>query len=410
MNFTPTRTSALLRAEICGVGFAMAAVLLGRADLLTLAAPLLLYACLAELNRPAQFTPTVNRDQQRIPIGADSDIVVTLPEPGLIALAAPPQAGLSTAEGSPQSAAGTHNAVLAVTMQSWGKKVVGPLSIVAADLLGAWRATSRSYGPTLLAQPAARTIKADSTISSPIGTVGRHPARRPGDGSQLAGIRPYQAGDRASRINWRATSRTGHLHTNQTLMERDTQIQIVMDTSFIAGPPQAPDTVDLACEAVSTLAHHYAWLGDRVALVDLAGRIPALQFGTGRKQTRRILHTLSQLDRTTPAAKRPHLPRIRPGTLTFFCSPMMTASAEQSLTALRLSGGELAVVDTLPTDLNQHTDPFSAALRLRALQRRDTLDRIRRQGIPITTWRNENSLLPLLASLAASRGPRKTRP
>lgn len=404
----PARTRALLRAEICGLGITMAAVLFGRPDLLILAAPLLLYAAWAELARPKQLPFSAPNGEQRVAIGDQVDLTVLSSETAIVAIARPPQPGLISAEGSSQSAVGLRQTTIRITMQSWGKKIVGPLLIITADLLGAWRATTQVQGPTLLASPAPRTIKAESSVNSPIGTVGRHPARRAGDGSQLSGIRPYQPGDRASRINWRATSRTSQLHSNQTLMERDTQVQIVMDTSFIAGAPGRPDTVDLTCEAVSTLAHHYAWLGDRVSLVDLVARIPSLPFGTGRRHARRVLEVLSHLDRTAPAA-RPQQPFIRPGTLTFLCSPLVTPEALRVLAALRLAGAELAIVDTFPSDLRQSHDPLSTALRIRSLQRRDTLERLRRQGIPVATWVNEASLLPLLNTLAASRGPRRTR-
>lgn len=263
-------------------------------------------------------------------------------------------------------------------------------------------------GPELLVQPAARTVRAASTISSPIGTVGRHPSRRPGEGTQLSGLRPYRAGDRAARINWRATSRTGALHTNQTLLERDTQIQLILDTSFIGGAPTGPDTVEMGCEAVTTLAHHYAWLGDRVAVIDIAGRIPTIPFGTGRDQTRRILDALSRLDRSRRGTSLVRMPRLRPGTLAILCSPVLTREALRTIAALRLSGCELAIVDTLPGNLSSSTDSLSTALRLRALQRTDEFRRLRHEGIPIAPWRGASSLVPLLRTLAASRGPRRS--
>lgn len=409
MNSRPARTAALIRAEFAGVGLAMAAVLFGRADLLLLATPLLLYAICAELGRPSEWIIRCDTDERRVPIGAEASIETNATPPALITVAAPAQHGIEPVEGTPRSSAGTAHVVIKVVVDSWGKVVVGPLTCLATDPLHAWRITQTTPGPALLAQPAARTLKAASTITSPIGAVGRHPSARPGAGSNPAGIRPYQAGDRPNRINWRATGRTGSLHTNQTQLERDTDILILLDTLALTGTVDSVDSVDLGCEAVSTIAHHYAWLGDRIALHDLGGRIPTLPFGTGRNQTRRLLDLLSQLDRDAP--DKPTLPalRVRPHTLTFVCSPLLATYTLQTIDALHRAGSELALVDTFPMPFSQQPTNNANALRIRALERSHDLRRLRQQGIPVSRWQGQTSLAPLLAGLAASRGPRRAR-
>lgn len=407
MSDRPARTAALIRAEVTGLVLAMAAILFGRADLLLLAAPMLLYAVCAEITRPREQPIRCLDDQRRLAVGADTTIEIDAAAPALLTVAAPTQHGVRPAGKAPRSAAGGGHVALAVTVASWGKVVLGPLVCLATDPLHAWRTTRAIPGPTLLAQPAARTIKAASTITSPIGAVGRHPSPRPGAGSNPAGIRPYQAGDRTNRINWRATGRTGSLHTNQTQLERDTDILIVLDTLTLTGTADAADSVDLGCEAASAIAHHYAWLGDRIALHDLGGRIPTLPFGTGRNQTRRLLDLLSRLDRNT--SDKPTLPalRVRPHTLTFVCSPLLATHTLQTIDALHRAGNELAIVDTFPADLSSPPTGAGNALRIRALERGDDLRRLRQQGIPVSRWQGQAGLAPLLAGLAASRGPRR---
>ncbi|MFT4226257.1 MAG: hypothetical protein QM624_07540, partial [Micropruina sp.] len=161
------------------------------------------------------------------------------------------------------------------------------------------------------------------------------------------------------------------------------------------------------CEAASAVAHHYAWLGDRIALHDLGGRIPTLPFGTGRNQTRRLLDLLSRLDRNT--SDKPTLPalRVRPHTLTFVCSPLLATHTLDTIDALHRAGHELAIVDTFPADLSSTPTGAANALRIRALERGDDLRRLRQQGIPVSRWQGQASLAPLLAGLAASRGPRR---
>lgn len=405
----PARTAALIRAEVAGVVLAMAAVLFGRADLLLLAAPLLLYAGGAELARPREQTLRCNCEQRRVPIGDDASITVAAIPHALLSVAAPTQHGVRPADGMPSSAADTGQVTLAVTVEAWGKVALGPLVCVATDPLHAWRTTTALTGPTLLAQPTARTMKASSTITSPVGAVGRHPSPRPGPGSNPAGVRPYQPGDRTNRINWHATSRTGTLHTNQTQLERDTDILIVLDTLTAVGAAQGPDSIDLGCEAVSTIAHHYAWLGDRIALHDLGGRVPTLPFGTGRTQTRRLLDVLSHLDRSTPDKPAPPSVRIRPGTLTFVCTPLLARHTLDTIEALRRAGHEVILIDTFPIDPDRQPSTATNALRLRAMERAGNLSRLRRQGIPVSRWHGCHTLAPLMTALAASRGPRRAR-
>lgn len=403
----PVRTAALIRAEVAGIALAMAAALFGRADLLMLAAPLLLYAGAAELARPRERTVRTDTGDRRIPIGDVTTVSVEVVPVALLTVAAPDQRGVSPAEKSARSAAGVGHVRFVFTIAEWGKVLLGPLTCLATDPLHAWRTTIALAGPALLAQPAARTIKAASTITSPVGAVGRHPSARPGAGSNPAGIRPYQPGDRTNRINWRVTGRTHILHTNQTQLERDTDILIVLDTLTAVGAPDGVDSIDLGCEAVSTVAHHYAWLGDRVALHDLGGRLPTLPFGTGRGQTRRLLDVLSRLDRSKP--DQPTLPtlRLRPGTLTFVCTPLLARHTLDVIGAMIRAGCEVALVDTFPTGLDRHPSVAANALRLRALERADDMHQLRRQGIPISRWQGGSSLAPLLTALTASRGPRR---
>ncbi len=118
---------------------------------------------------------------------------------------------------------------------------------------------------------------------------------------------------------------------------------------------------------------------------------------------------LGHLDRSKP--DRPALPalRVRPGTLTFICTPLLARHTLDAIGALRRAGQEVALVDTFPTNLDRQPSTTANALRLRALERGDDLDLPRRQGIPISRWQGGASLTPLMAALAASRGPRRAR-
>lgn len=133
MTPNPGRSPSLVRAEVVGLAFAMAAVVFRRPDILVLAAPLLLYAAWAEFSRPDSLTIGLRQGSGRVAMGSDTDVVATLVESGFITLARPRQPGVSSPDGWAESVADTRAAMVRVTVQAWGKRNIGPLTIVASD-------------------------------------------------------------------------------------------------------------------------------------------------------------------------------------------------------------------------------------------------------------------------------------
>jgi uncharacterized protein (DUF58 family) len=61
--------------------------------------------------------------------------------------------------------------------------------------------------------------------------AGDYRAHRHGDGTELAQIRPYVAGDDVRTIDWNVTARTGQPHVREHLAERVLVTWLVLDTS-----------------------------------------------------------------------------------------------------------------------------------------------------------------------------------
>ena len=123
------------------------------------------------------------------------------------------------------------------------------------------------------------------------GLVGGHPSRRPGEGSDVAGVRPFVVGDRLRRVNWRVTGRTGTLHVTSTYADRDTEVLLCLDSRQDLG--RSPDSsLDTGVRAAAAVAEHYLRAGDRVGLIDLGQRYRVVPARAGRGHLVRLLDVL----------------------------------------------------------------------------------------------------------------------
>jgi len=91
---------------------------------------------------------------------------------------------------------------------------IGPLTLESGDLFGLHRRFRVLTEPTfLLVYPRIVPLLGyDIASRRPIGDV-RLMHRLYEDPTRIAGVRPYEAGDPLNRVHWRATARTGALHS-----------------------------------------------------------------------------------------------------------------------------------------------------------------------------------------------------
>jgi uncharacterized protein (DUF58 family) len=247
------------------------------------------------------------------------------------------------------------------------------------------------------------------------GNLGAHRSRRPGDGTDLAGVRPFAAGDRLKRINWPVTLRTGQLHVTATVSDRDTSVMIVLDSSVdVTSRAEVPTggSLDITVRAAAAIAEHYLQCGDRVGLLDHARPMRPVRPAAGRSHLNRIVDTL--LDVTPqPSSGDDSLPRvlgrISPRSTVMLLSPLIGAARPERAVAIAQAGHPVLVIDTLgtepPTDEpRQWTD---LAWRLQLLQRAADIERLGAHGIAVVTWRGAGSLDEVLVQLSrAANAPR----
>lgn len=273
----------------------------------------------------------------------------------------------------------------------------------------------------LTVRPDVQRLEGATGVSRPIGISGIHRSRDRGDGTDLSDVRPFRAGDRLRRINWRVSSRARELHVNSMLVERDTDVLVVVDTltEYGAGTRDAITSVDLAARALTAITAHYVGFGDRVAIHDVGGRLRRLRPGSGPCQAQAVLTALSRMRRQGSEERLfRRVPHVADGTLVFFLSTLLDPSVRDELVRLRRLGGEVVAVDTLPDGLGRAAripdfrpdTLLGEAWVLRRLERDDAVARLQELGIPVAPWRGPTSLAAVLRAMEAARSaPRRLR-
>lgn len=411
-------TDAFVRACLGSLVLVLVAVLAGRPDVLVLASPLLLVAVASAVRRPgsvpqvrARLLHTSLREGEgtavRTTFQDASDV-----EHAVVALAPhrwvaydPPLGVRDLAVDVPQQ---TLTVDVPVSSRRWGRRSVGD-GLVAVT--SAWAAFRRRLEPRhamiLTTLPVPGAFDAHAATPHPIGLVGTNPARRPGEGTEFASIRPFAAGDRLHRVQWRVSLRTGTLHVTSTVAEEDAGILLLLDAAAELGEPGGLDgpasTLDVSVRAAGAVAEHYLRRGDRVGLRVLGRGANSVPVSAGTRHLRRLLDSLARVvpgegRRVDPA--RMHF-GVSDGTVVFMFSPMLSDRAVTATVTLARRGLTVVVVDPVAPDLVVGAgDPrVEVAWRLRMLERGLLLERVQAAGIPVVRWRGPGTLDDVLRRL-----------
>jgi len=156
---------------------------------------------------------------------------------------------------------------------------IGPLVLETGDLFGLHRRLRVLTSPSfLLVYPEVVPLEGyDVASRRPIGEV-RMTHRLYEDPTRIAGVRRYEVGDPLNRIHWRATARTGTLHSK--IYEPSTVAGATIMLDFHRGafdPHHEPYRSELAVTAAASVASALYHMGQQVGLVsngrDAADRI-----------------------------------------------------------------------------------------------------------------------------------------
>jgi uncharacterized repeat protein (TIGR01451 family) len=172
---------------------------------------------------------------------------------------------------------------------------IGPMVMESGDLFGLHRRYRVDAEPHyLLVYPKVVPLQGyDLASRRPIGDV-RMIHRLFEDPTRISGVRPYEAGDPLNRVHWRATARTGMLHSKIYEPSTLAGATLLLDFHKAGYHRQGePHRSELAVTTAASLANAVYELGQQIGLVS-----------NGRDAVDRIRQEGWQHDhRTRPAAR-----------------------------------------------------------------------------------------------------------
>jgi uncharacterized protein (DUF58 family) len=403
-------------AGLAGIGL-LAGLVLGRVELVALAAPFALAAVVgAALVREPGVEIAFCIDRERAledevvhatlelssTSGADRvDVLLELPR-ALRAQAANPRA-VRLARGE------TRTLELPLRCARFGGFALGPPLVRVRDRLGfaAWESRAGERSP-LRVYPSVETLHGFLPPYETQVFIGNQVSRAKGEGIEFSDIREWSPGDRVKQINWRASARRGGLHVNEQHPERNTDVVLFLDT-FIDVDTGERGTFDLTVRAATSLAHRYLQRKDRVGLVSFGGFLSWLVPASGTRQLYRIVDSLLQMNIVLSFATKgvDILPprSLPPKALVIALTPLLDARAAAAMLDLRARGFDLVVIEVSPVPfVVPGTDELSQiSYRLWRLSREALRSRYEQAGVPVVEWVDGVPLNVPLEEVAAFR-------
>ncbi|GAA3911681.1 DUF58 domain-containing protein [Actinoplanes auranticolor] len=410
--WVPTR--ALGRTVLLTGLLLVLGVALGRVDLVLLAAPFAIGAAIG-LRRMPRSAPelTVDAAEEHIVEGGSVGAGLTVANPDVISYdlvvvrtRTSPWLELRDAD-RPFAITVATDGWTAVELPGqatrWGRHDVGPAAARVAAC-GGLLACRPVVTPArqVRVYPETEPFAATEAMPAAAGLVGNHRSRRPGEGGELAGVRPFAPGDRLRRIDWRVSLRTRDLHVASTLSDRDAEVLLLLDVLGEAGASGGvkgrASVLDTTVRAAAAIAEHYLQRGDRVSLMEYGSSARRLRAATGRRQYLTVLEWLLDV-RADTGDQGPHehvfgAHHVSSDALVMVLTPLVDPRSADMLAGLSQSGRFTVAVDTLPAGVTPpNRSPWTPiATKLWRMERENVLGRLREHGVPVVTWAGAGSL------------------
>lgn len=301
--------------------------------------------------------------------------------------------------------------VLDLTAGRAGEATIGPVELQLSGRGGILHRRLVAAAPVRLqVRPYEESLRSLPRSSRVRVAAGDRLAPTRGEGIELAEVRPELPGERAHRLNWRATARRGTPHVTLRHPEQSTDVVLFVDTF---DSPELPRALELA----ATAAAGYLTRRDRVGLVAFGGVLDWVEAGSGRRQLERIRARLAATSpffsyawKTTERIPPRALPA---GALVVAISPLRDERFTSALGEVRSRGHDVIVIELSPRPgpdgpTGSDTPSTKAARMLLRLEREDLRHRLWARGIAVAPLAASDPLELAFAQLNAVR--RRIRP
>jgi uncharacterized protein (DUF58 family) len=410
LHWRPSRLA--VRLGVCAAAALVAAIATRQPELIGLAAPLLGALAAGAIRRPpARATVAVDPADPRCFEGEELPVDVQLTAPGC------DQARVDLVEGNgvdvihAEPDGDTTHWVL--SPPAWGR-FAPTLRVTARAAAGLLVATADIHPLRVRVFPRPTPLTGSLSSADLPDRIGAHLARRPGEGVEFAGIRPYVPGDQLRTVNWAVTARKGgRLHVTERLAERSADVAALLDTYALALEPGATSYPEHIRDAMSLAVHGAAEVvqaalrrGDRSGVIVLGGRLRWLGPDIGRRQFYRVVDAVLDAypvpgdDIRSPAGHTDFVPRgvLPTGSIVVAFTPLLDSRIVLGLQDVRLRGYAVVVVDVLRELPGAGVDPLVA--RMWKLERSRMHRNFALLGIPVVPWHAGAALDEVLTPLA----------
>ncbi len=279
----------------------------------------------------------------------------------------------------------------------WGRRSAGTIAVRAFSSGRLFEARASLSLPEIRVYPHHPPLRALRVPYWLPDRMGDHVSRSAGEGVEFIDVREYRHGDKARRINWRATARRGSLQVNATAAEHACDVVVLIDAFSDVGGP-AHSSLDVGVRGAVATAQAYLGRHDRVGLVVLGGELAWLRPDVGSRQFYRVIERILDV-RQARVGDRPALsglpPRVLPpGGLAFVFSPLLDPRAISAIHALRERGVVPVVIDVRTAEplAERAIANSDLALRLWRIDHDVELRGLRRSGVLVVEWDGEQSL------------------
>jgi uncharacterized protein (DUF58 family) len=297
----------------------------------------------------------------------------------------------------------------AIGCPRWGAFRISPIRLTARDRLHL-RSVEVVVEPTatLRVYPSVERLRrlAGPRATRPV--TGSRPAAVAGEGIEFAELRFLAPGERARRVNWRATAARGRLLVSDRLPERSSDVVVFLD-ALGAAATSAASTLDDAVRAAASLTEAYLRRRDRVGLLRLGGDLEWITPGSGLRQQYQIADALleSELARTYRWRDTSLIPRriLPPQSLIVALTPRLDWRVTRALLNLRRRGYQVSIVeiDPLPYLADAESAAGPIAWRTWLLERGAVRSQLAGTGIALASWRADEPIAAPVEALAAAR-------